>query len=302
MRRISSRAATAGKELGSPRPADRSLPSRKLPFCGPLADLEPYVSPAWWDELFDELYLKTDGDVVENSAIARDEIDFFLRLMPLAEHERILDLCCGQGRHALELARRGFSNIVGIDGSAFLLNEAESRARQAALPVAFHQGDARSIPQEDASFDATLLLGNSFGYFASANDDRAMLRDIARVLRPGGKLLLDVTEGNYVRTHFEPRSWEWIGQNMFACRERSLSAARDQLISREIITHTSRGVIADRFYAERLYDADEIVDLLTQIGFVSLGPPSRFASSSTRNQDLGMMAQRLVFVAQKPLR
>ena len=266
---------------------------------GPLTDIEAQVSPLWWEEIFDELYLKTDGDVVENAGLTRREIDLFLELLPLAKEANILDVCCGQGRHSLELARRGFGNLTGIDRSAFLLREARLRAQAAGLAIQFHEGDARAIPAADESFDAALVLGNSFGYFECASDDEAMLRDIRRVLRPGGKILLDVSDGNHIKQRFEPRSWEWIAEDMFTCRERVLSAAGDQLITREITTHVERGVIADRFYAERLYESSAMYALLTHSGFVVLEGPAGFASTSTRNQDLGMMAQRLIFVGQK---
>ena len=167
------------------------------------------------------------------------------------------------------------------------------------MAVQFHEGDARAIPTADESFDAALVLGNSFGYFECASDDEAMLRDIRRVLRPDGKILLDVSDGNHIKQRFEPRSWEWIAEDMFTCRERVLSAAGDQLITREITTHVERGVIADRFYAERLYESSAMYALLTHSGFVVLEAPAGFASTSTRNQDLGMMAQRLIFVGQK---
>jgi D-alanine-D-alanine ligase len=266
---------------------------------GPLTDLEAQVSPAWWDEIFDELYLQTDGDVVENAELTRREIDLFLELMPLAKDARILDVCCGQGRHALDLARRGFCNVVGVDRSAFLLKQARARAQAANLPVAFHAGDCRAIPLASQSFDAVLVLGNSFGYFDSAGDDAAMLCDIHRILYPAGMFLLDITDGTYLKQNFEPRSWEWIGNDMFTCRERTLSAAGDQLITREMTTHVERGVIADRFYAERLYSSGEMHALLTRSGFHVLNGPAEFASTSTRNQDLGMMARRLLFVARK---
>jgi D-alanine-D-alanine ligase len=271
----------------------------RVPAPGPLADLEAQVSPLWWNDIFDELYLKTDGDVVENAELTRREIDLFLELLPLAKDAKVLDVCCGQGRHSLELAQRGFANLAGVDQSAFLLQQARFRAKAAGLAVEFHEGDARAIPVADESFDAALVLGNSFGYFAHVSDDGAMLRDIRRALRAGGKLLLDVSDGNHVRRHFEPRSWEWIGDDMFTCRERTLSAAGDQLITREMTTHVERGVIADRFYAERLYDESKMKALLTRSGFIVLEGPAQFASTSTRNQDLGMMAQRLIFVAQK---
>jgi D-alanine-D-alanine ligase len=199
----------------------------------------------------------------------------------------------------LELARRGFTNVAGVDRSAFLLEQARARAVLAGLAVEFHEGDARTIPVASEGFDAVLVLGNSFGYFESFSEDEAMLCDIRRVLRPTGSLLLDVSDGRHLKRNFEPRSWEWIADDMFTCRERALSAAGDQLITREMTTHVERGVVADRFYAERLYDEDEMNALLTRAGFVVRTGPAQLASTSTRGQDLGMMAQRLVFVAQK---
>lgn len=280
-----------------PVKARRKKPRSLAP--GPLADLESQVSPVWWNEIFDELYLKTDGDVVENAELTAREIDVFLELMPIAKDAHILDLCCGQGRHALELATRGFINVVGVDRSTFLLRQARLRAQVAGLTIPFHEGDARAIPLASESFDAALVLGNSFGYFEEPSDDEAMLREICRILRHGGMILVDVSDGSRLRRCFEPRSWEWIGQDMFTCRERTLSAAGDQLITREMTTHVERGVIADRFYAERLYEAAEMTALLARSGFINVGDPAQFASTSTRNQDLGMMAQRLIFVGRK---
>lgn len=266
---------------------------------GPLSDLEGHVSSTWWGEIFDELYLKTDGDVVENAELTRREVDLFLELMPIATDARILDVCCGQGRHVLELAGRGFTQLAGIDRSAFLLEKARSRTQRAGLIAHFHEADARTLPLASNSFDAALVLGNSFGYFEQPSDDEAMLGEIHRVLCASGKLLLDISDGAHLRHNFEPRSWEWIGRDMFTCRERCLSHARDRLITREITAHVERGIVADRFYAERLYDADAMKRLLARCGFAVRQGPAQFASSSTRDQDLGMMAQRLIFVADK---
>src|SRR5271170_7268064 len=70
---------------------------------GRVADLERHVRPGWWHEIFDALYLKTDGDVFENDANAAADIDAVIAGAELAPGDRVLDLCCGQGRHAIEL-------------------------------------------------------------------------------------------------------------------------------------------------------------------------------------------------------
>ncbi|MBA3648575.1 MAG: hypothetical protein H0W62_08495 [Chitinophagales bacterium] len=58
---------------------------------------------------------------------------------------------------------------------------------------------------------------------------------------------------NFLKHSFQPRSWEWIGNKYFVCRERCLSSTGKKIISREIINHTDKGVIADQFYSENLY-------------------------------------------------
>ncbi|MCK9994553.1 MAG: hypothetical protein Dbin4_03073, partial [Alphaproteobacteria bacterium] len=68
---------------------------------GPVSDLERHLPSEWWRTLFTAVYLATDGDVVENDANTRQEVDFLLANAGLEPNDKILDLCCGQGRHCL---------------------------------------------------------------------------------------------------------------------------------------------------------------------------------------------------------
>jgi len=74
---------------------------RRGRLLGPVPDLEEHVRPDWWQSIFNSLYLKTDGDVVDNENITRQEVDLFLQILKLSPQDKILDLCCGQGRHSL---------------------------------------------------------------------------------------------------------------------------------------------------------------------------------------------------------
>ncbi|MDH5619254.1 MAG: methyltransferase domain-containing protein, partial [Gammaproteobacteria bacterium] len=263
---------------------------------GPVADLESYVKADWWRDIFNANYLRTDGDVVEDPEMTESEVDTFLQLVDVDKDTPMLDLCCGQGRHVLDLARRGYTNLCGADRSHYLISRAKRLARDRDLDVTFREGDARRLRFPDDRFEFVYLAGNSFGYFESAEDDIAVLAEIRRILAPRGQLLIDFTDGDYLRSNFDARSWEWIDKNYFVCRERALSRDESRLVSREVITHAKKGVIADQFYAERLYNAEQLRTLLQDNGFDVLST-TPMSTVSKRDQDLGMMAQRIVLTA-----
>ncbi len=261
---------------------------------GSVVNLEEHVQPDWWRRIFNSLYVKTDGDVVEDDSVTRSEVALFSEILQLDQGDKVLDLCCGQGRHSLELARRGHESIEGIDRSRYLVQKARSRAAREGLGARFREGDARKLPYKPDTFDVVMILGNSFGYFDSIQDDMTVLKEVLRILKPWGKLLIDATDGAYLRENYQARSWEWIDKNLFVCRERSLSLDGQRLISREVVTHVEKGVLADQFYGERLYDAAALRELLSKSGFASVTLHGSFSPESQRNQDLGMMEKRII--------
>jgi D-alanine-D-alanine ligase len=265
-----------------------------LKSLGPVPDLEEHVQPDWWRFIFNSIYLKTDGDVIDDAQITSREMDVFSEILKLSPEYKILDLCCGQGRASLELARRGFNNVEGLDRSRYLIQKARVQSRKENLSVKFREGDARKLPYQTDTFDVVFVLGNSFGYFESSNDDVHVLKEIFRVLKPWGRLLIDVADGEYLKRKFQPRSWEWIDKNYFVCRERSLSRDKQRLISREVVTHVTKGVIADQFYAERLYTRKSMEDMLQSVGFNEVTVHRQISADSQRNQDLGMMERRII--------
>ena len=279
---------------GITRTTKRVTPAKTI---GPVSNLEEHVPPDWWNRIFNSLYLKTDADVVDDHEITRIETDMIIEILDLKPEDKILDLCCGQGRHTLELARRGFKNLDGLDRSHYLIQKARDAAKSEALIPKFKEGDARKLPYPADAFDAVLVLGNSFGYFETLHDDLQVLKEIRRVLKPWGRILIDLTDGEYVKNNYQSRSWEWINKHMFVCRERSLSIDGERLVSREVINHVLKGVIADQFYAERLYSKASLTKLFEQAEFSDVLFPRSFSPDSQRNQDLGMMEQRIIVTA-----
>ena len=141
-------------------------PNTQQRTLGPVSDLERHLPPEWWKGLFNALYLKTDGDVVENGENTRRDVDVLIKGLNLQPKQRILDLCCGQGRHAIEL---GYLNLYGIDRSRYLIRLARKRAQEGGLTVHFSEGDARKIRFGESSLDVVYLMGNSFCNFDRSN-------------------------------------------------------------------------------------------------------------------------------------
>lgn len=278
-------------------PPQKKAPNKNNKCLGPVSDLEKYVQPDWWRRIFDSLYLKTDADVVDDERITKAEVDLVCKILNLSREDRILDLACGHGRHSLELARRGFKHVEGLDRSRYLIRRARRQAEKEGLSVKFREGDARRLPYPPDSFDVVLILGNSFGYFDSIVDDLKVLKEAFRVLRPSGRILIDVADGGYLRENFQPRSWEWIDRRTLVCRERSLSVDKRRLISREVVINVDKGAIADRFYAERLYDRESLEEILKMAGFSYVAFHGTISPNSQRNQDLGMMGRRIIVTA-----
>jgi len=119
---------------------------------------------------------------------------------------RVLDLCCGFGRHSLALLERGV-DVYGVDLSADLLQHAAELPGPERLAGRLVRGDARRLPFAARSFDGLVNMFSSFGYFG-AEGDRRVLDEIARVLRPRGRAVLDLMNPARIRAGLVPASRE----------------------------------------------------------------------------------------------
>ncbi|KAG0258843.1 hypothetical protein BG011_003025 [Mortierella polycephala] len=307
--------------------ATKRIPAPMLPaVCyGRVHDPEERVSKTWWRDSFDHLYLQTDGDVVEDPAITMEEIRrleshetirSILQKKSVShddsnEKTRILDLCCGQGRHVLRLAELyPHLELHGHDLSKYLVELAQTRAKvcNAADRTHFTIGDCRSVPHPDNTFSLVMVMGNSFGYFTADDENKDIIKEIHRVLKPGGCVIIDIPDGAFIRNNFSARGWEWIDDSVIVCRERQLSKDQKRLICREVVMSTNTGIIRDQFYSERLYDLDEVHQLYRDTGLeLQEEQQDGFQENdigkdmSKRGEDLGMMEKRQLMVAFKPL-
>ena len=154
----------------------------------------------WWKRLF-ETPLYFELYEAQDSKKAIREVSQAVALLSLSPPARILDVPCGYGRHAVELARRGFA-VTGVDVAETQLNRAREKAAAAQARVDFRLEDARALDFE-AEFDVVLNLFLSFGYFETDGEHVAMLAGIARALRPSGRFLMEFWNREYEIRYFD---------------------------------------------------------------------------------------------------
>lgn len=167
---------------------------------------------------------------------------------------RVLDLCCGMGRHALALAELGYQ-VTGVDLSATLLEEA--KRHDSAGAVTWLRGDMRDVPLE-GPFDAVVNLFTSFGYFARDEENGAVLQEMDRLLRPGGRFLLDFLNPGHVRRHLVPHSVRTVEEDTIE----ETRVIRDGRVEKTIVIRSEAG--GERQYKEsvRLYEKEDFTRLL----------------------------------------
>lgn len=148
------------------------------------------TSKEWWQSAYTERYFKTRPSARISSEQTAKDTDFIVKALNLKKEAKILDLGCGHGRHSIALAERGY-NVTGLDYSRDFIELARKEAKAKGVPVQFVRQDMREITYE-VEFDAVINFFSSFGYFANDEDNRLILQKVAKALKPGGNLLIDL--------------------------------------------------------------------------------------------------------------
>ena len=132
------------------------------------------------------------------------EVAFIVDVLNLPPGAKLLDLYCGYGRHAIELAKLGYK-VTGIDATQAFLDIASQKAQEEGVTVTFRQGDMRELTYE-GEFAAIINMFAAFGYF-SDDENAAVLRKVARALEPGGLFLIDLLNRDWMGRNNLNRYW-----------------------------------------------------------------------------------------------
>lgn len=245
---------------------------------------------AWYESLFGEDYLEIYEPFlsVEGSAA---QVESILALLGLHSGARVLDLCCGYGRHAIPLAKRGYA-VTGYDLSATFLGLARAEAKRQGADVRWIHGDMRELPFT-GEFDAAINIFTSFGYFEDPLDDLKTLRGVRKALRPGGRFLLETFHRDSLPARFQRRGFERTARGSIVLHERHWDLARD-VIDEDITLLRPDGSRAEYRTSVRLRSLDEFLGLLRE---ADLEPVAWYGGLDGRSLDLS--SNRLVLVSQR---
>jgi SAM-dependent methyltransferase len=219
-------------------------------------------TPPWYESLFSEEYLRLWAPSLTQERTDA-EIEGILRLLELPPGARILDLCCGHGRHAVPLAERGF-RVTGLDLSKTFLEHARRVSAERNVEVTWLQGDMRHLPFE-GEFDAVVNLFTAFGYFEDEEEDLEVLRGVRRTLRPSGKFLLDVMNREALMRRFQPHSITRHEDGQLSLDERSLDPLTGRISTRMTVIQPDCNQHEHRFDV-RVYSLTELARLLKAAG------------------------------------
>ena len=251
-------------------------------------------SPQWFESWFNHpLYLEV------YSHRNQDEAASCIRtLLSLSGFDRkdparieVLDIACGAGRHAHELARLGY-RVTGNDLSPFLLEEARKEAIQHRLQLELTCCDMRCIPDIDR-FDLVVQLFTSFGYFDRKEEDSAVVDKVYSALKKGGWYVLDLINPVHLKRTLVSETRRTSG-SLTILEQRAFI---DDKITKTITITPLAGEELSFSESVRLYPREEIYTLLQQAGFAVTNIAGNYQGELFSESD----SPRMLIFCHKPL-
>jgi len=219
---------------------------------------------AWYVNFFGEDYLNIYRHTLTADRTEK-EVAFAERKLELGAGARVLDLCCGPGRHSVLFAKRGY-RVTGLDLSQSYLDLARRAASDREVALETVAADMREIPF-DNHFDAVVNMYSSFGYLESEAEDLKVLESISRSLKPRGRLLLDMLNREWAVANYIQNDWHSEADGTLYVEHRALDLASSRMRVQFIIVGPNGARHDSIGHDIRLYTLTETIRLLERVGF-----------------------------------
>ena len=221
-----------------------------------------------------------------DAVASAQDIDCIEALLDLSAPKDVVDVGCGNGRHAIELARRGY-RVVGIDVAALFLNQAREAAKALRLDIEFRQQPASELAEKDA-FDFALAYWHTIG-FMSEEEIKKHFSSIREALRPVCPLLYvfqgpKLTPGNE-KDEQPTRSWREKDGKFILSEKEIRDGYRDEL---GIVIDTNTGEITEYREHQRAFSYEEVMQILKEAGFASIEAYKDFDKTPASEEDFSI--------------
>jgi SAM-dependent methyltransferase len=191
------------------------------------------------------------------------QVDGLLSLAKIPEGASVLDMCCGPGRHSLELARRGY-RVTAVDRNPEYLDRAKTMAHKENLALEFIQEDMRLFQRPDG-FHLALNLYTSFGYFENPGEDRQVVQNLLVSLKAEGRLIMELMGREVLTRVFRERDWQPTEDGAFFLEERKPNSDWTWMDNRWILIKEGR--IKEYNLKLRIYGGADLARVLLESGF-----------------------------------
>ncbi len=246
----------------------------------------------WYESFFGQDYLDVYGSSFTQRR-AEIEAGFVFRALGLTAGMEVLDLCCGQGRHAVQLAKQGCA-VTALDLSGEYLELAQRAALDAGVALSTVHADMREIPFSDR-FDAVINMFSSFGYLESEAEDARVLDAVRLALKPGGVALLDLLNRDWVIANYETEDShaDADGTVYLEHRRLDLETSRNHVAFTVVAPDGTRREVGGHHI--RLYTLREVRGMLDAAGLVYEGVHGGY-----EDEAYGIETRRMIVVARRP--
>ncbi|MEK7215257.1 MAG: methyltransferase domain-containing protein [Chloroflexota bacterium] len=245
----------------------------------------------WYRTFFDDAYLRVYGHLLtpQRSAI---ETAFLVRALSLQPGDRVLDLCCGHGRHAVTLAQHGLE-VTAQDLNPAVLAAAAQRAGAVDASLMVVESDMRTIPF-NGHFDAVINMFTAFGYFESEAENQRVLEAVRAALRPGGRFLVDLLNRDWLVRNYIPREW-WERDGSLYLEERTFDHQTSRNRVRFVVIGSDGAREEIPGHDIRVYSLHEMITMLSRAGLCFSAVYGGFDG-----EPYGLETRRMIVVARRP--
>ena len=253
----------------------------------------PVSSEPWYSEhagFFGARYLR-EYETWMTPEFTGEQVAFVTALLGRAPVRTVLDLACGNGRHAFGLSAEGFE-VTGLDLNQSMLDRAESAQPGSDRFPRWIQADMRQLPFNQ-EFDAIVSLFTSFGFFDNDRDNTLVVQQVAQSLSPKGCFILDVMNRDFVLEHFEEEETLY-GDDRAVCTHLRSFDSTSERFTHERVRIDRHGETEHWTSIVRLYMFDQLRELFSTCGLTIVDSYGGYQS-----EPIGITQPRMILVAEK---